>query len=80
MECLGPLLAEFPEPVVVTNREREVVFLNGAAQEFFGETLRAGAPCPLCSITPIMSEVGAGTTFRVKLPKAGAAKGADAKE
>jgi PAS domain S-box-containing protein len=58
MECLVPLLAEFPEPVVVTNRDREVVFLNGAAQELFGETLRAGAPCPLCSTTPIMSGVG----------------------
>jgi PAS domain S-box-containing protein len=58
MECLGPLLAEFPEPVVVTNRDREVVFLNGAAQNLFGETLRAGDPCPLCSPTPIMGGVG----------------------
>ena len=27
-EWLGPALAEFPDPVVVTNRDREVVFLK----------------------------------------------------
>ena len=46
VEFLGPLLADFPDPVVVTNRDREVVFLNGAAQKLFGEALRAGDPCP----------------------------------
>ena len=58
VELLGQLLEEFPDPVVVTNRGREVIFLNGAAQKLFGETLRAGDPCPLCSTTPILSGVG----------------------
>ena len=43
-ETLGPLLAEFPDPVVVTNRDREVVFLNGAAKKLFGESLGLGEP------------------------------------
>ena len=49
----------FPYPMVVTNLDREVVFLNcAAAQNLFGEALRAGDPCPLCSTTPIMSGIG----------------------
>ena len=39
VELLGPALAEFPDAVVITNCEREVVFLNGAAKKLFGETL-----------------------------------------
>jgi hypothetical protein len=49
LEFLGPLLTEFSDPVVVTNRQREVVFLNCAAQKLFGGSLRPGDPCPLCS-------------------------------
>ena len=52
VEFLGPALADFPDPMVVTNRNREVVFLNGAAKKLFGEALRAGDPCPLCSDNP----------------------------
>ena len=52
VEFLGPLLAEFPDPVVVTNRDREVVFLNCAAKKLFGEALRPGDPCPFCGEIP----------------------------
>jgi len=58
VEFLGPLLAEFPDPVVVTNRDREVVFLNCAAQKLFGESLRPGAPCPLCAENAIVAGTG----------------------
>ena len=55
---LGPLLAEFPDPVVVTNHDREVVFLNCAAQKLFGESLHPGDPCPICSETAIIEGTG----------------------
>jgi PAS domain S-box-containing protein len=58
VDCLGPLLGEFPDPVVVTNRDREVVFLNCAAQKLFGESLRPGEPCPLCAENGIVAGVG----------------------
>ncbi|MCG2770948.1 MAG: PAS domain S-box protein [Desulfobacterales bacterium] len=58
VEFLGPLLEEFPDPVVVTNRDREVVFLNCAAQKLFGESLRPGGPCPICSKTAIIEGTG----------------------
>ena len=55
---LGPLLGEVPEPVVVTNRDREVVFLNCAAKKLFGESLRPGDPCPLCPDNAIVAGTG----------------------
>jgi PAS domain S-box-containing protein len=55
---LGPLLAEFPEPVVVTNSQHKVVFLNCAAQKLFGESLRPGAPCPICAENAIIEGTG----------------------
>ncbi|MFZ5450001.1 MAG: PAS domain-containing sensor histidine kinase [Thermodesulfobacteriota bacterium] len=55
---LSPLLNDFPDPVVVTNREKEVVFLNCAAQKLFGGTLRSGDPCPLCSEISIVARTG----------------------
>jgi len=58
VEFLGSLLAEFPDPVVVTNRDREVVFLNDAAQNLFGEALRSGDPCPLCAENAIVGGIG----------------------
>ena len=71
VELLGPALADFPYPMVVTNRDREVIFLNGAAQKLFGETLRAGDPCPLCSTTPILNGVGEDASRRPGCPQAG---------
>ncbi len=56
-DILGSLLADFLDPVVVTNHRREVVFLNCAAKKLFGEALKPGDPCPLCSETPIIAGV-----------------------
>jgi PAS domain S-box-containing protein len=58
VEFLGSLLAEFPEPVVVTNRDREVVFLNSAAKQLFGESLHPGGPCPVCAEAAIIAGTG----------------------
>lgn len=57
-EVLGQILGEFPDPVVVTNRDQGVVFLNCAAQKLFGGALRPGDPCPLCSETPLITGTG----------------------
>jgi len=48
-EAYSPLLADFPDPVLIMDRHKKVVFLNRAAVRLFGETLRLGDPCPLCS-------------------------------
>ena len=58
VEFMGSLLGNFPDPVVITNQGREVVFLNCAAQKLFGGTLAPGDPCPLCSKTPIIVGTG----------------------
>ena len=73
MELLGPALGEFPDAMVVTNQDREVVFLNGAAQKLFGGALRAGDPCPLCSTTPIMNGVGENASRPLAVPSRGRA-------
>jgi two-component system NtrC family sensor kinase len=44
----GPLLLDFPDPVVIADRHRRVVFLNRAAEKIFGATLRPGDLCPIC--------------------------------
>jgi two-component system, NtrC family, sensor kinase len=71
VECLGSLLAEFPDPVVVTNRDREVVFLNGTAQKLFGESLRPGDPCPFCGEIPRIVGVGEGASRLSRCPPVG---------
>jgi two-component system NtrC family sensor kinase len=48
-ECYGPLLLDFPDPVLITDRCKKVVFLNRAAEKIFGDVLRLGDPCPICS-------------------------------
>ncbi|MGO9393901.1 MAG: PAS domain S-box protein [Desulfobaccales bacterium] len=45
----APLLVDFPDPVLIADRHCCVVFLNRAAAEIFGATLRLGDPCPICS-------------------------------
>jgi PAS domain S-box-containing protein len=40
---------DFPDPVLIADRDKKVVFLNRAAEKLFGETLRTGDPCPICS-------------------------------
>lgn len=47
---LAPLLEDFPDPVLVTNHRREVVFLNRAARKLLA--LKLGDPCPVCSQRP----------------------------
>ncbi len=70
-ENLGPLLADFPDPVVVTNRDREVVFLNCAAKKLFGESLRPGAPCPLCAENAILAGTGEDASRPRRCPQLG---------
>ncbi|MFH1596816.1 MAG: PAS domain S-box protein [Pseudomonadota bacterium] len=48
-ECYAPLLADFPDPVLVADHNKQVVFLNRAAAKIFGDTLRVGDSCPICS-------------------------------
>jgi two-component system NtrC family sensor kinase len=48
-EACAPLLVDFPDPVLIADRHRRVVFLNRAAEKLFGATLRLGDPCPICS-------------------------------
>ncbi len=49
VEAFSPLLADFPDPVLITDNRKKVVFLNQAAEKLFGETLRVGDSCPICS-------------------------------
>jgi two-component system NtrC family sensor kinase len=58
-DYLGPLVGDFPEPIIVTNAKRRVIFLNCAAQKLFGGTLGPGDPCPLCSEPPLIVGTGA---------------------
>ena len=44
----GPLLLDFPDPALIADRHRRVVFLNRAAEKVFGATLKPGDPCPIC--------------------------------
>ncbi len=46
-----PLLTDFPDPVLITDRQKKVAFLNRAAEALFGEALQRGDPCPICSET-----------------------------
>jgi two-component system NtrC family sensor kinase len=48
-ECYAPLLADFPDPVLIADRNKQVVYLNRAAAKIFGDTLRAGDSCPICA-------------------------------
>lgn len=48
-KLFSPLLADFPDPVLITDLGKKVVFLNRAAEGLFGGSLRAGDPCPICS-------------------------------
>ena len=48
-EFCTPLLEDFPDPVLIADRHKKVVFLNRAAEKIFGASLRPGDPCPICS-------------------------------
>jgi len=45
-------LVDFPDPVLITDSRKRVVFLNRAAETLFGNVLRRGDICPLCSLVP----------------------------
>ena len=47
------LLIDFPDPVLITDSRKRVVFLNRAAKTFFGDNLRQGDTCPLCSLASV---------------------------
>jgi two-component system, NtrC family, sensor kinase len=49
------LLQDFPDAVLITNSQRQVAFLNPAAEALFGGLVRQGDPCPLCSPPPGLS-------------------------
>ena len=44
-------LVDFPDPVLITDNQKKVVFLNRAAETLFGDSLRRGDTCPLCSLS-----------------------------
>jgi two-component system NtrC family sensor kinase len=48
-ESLAPLLRTFPDPILVTDHRKKVIFVNQAAQKLFGDTLNLGDSCPLCA-------------------------------
>ena len=49
-------LVDFPDPVLITDSRKKVVFLNRAAETLFGATLRRGDACPICSLVPGVAE------------------------
>ena len=48
-DCYAPLLADFPDPVLIADGHKKVVFLNRAAAKIFGDSLCLGDACPICS-------------------------------
>ncbi len=70
-DFLSPLVGDFPEPIVITDAQRRVVFLNCAARKLFGATLGPGDPCPLCSEHPILAGTGVSTSRPPGCPEIG---------
>ncbi len=48
-EGFAPLLIDFPDPVLVTDRSHRVVFLNRQAEKLFESALGVGDICPICT-------------------------------
>jgi two-component system NtrC family sensor kinase len=70
-DYLAPLVGDVPEPIIVTNADRRVIFLNCAAQKLFGGTLGPGDPCPLCGETPLITGTGENTSRLQQCPQPG---------
>jgi two-component system, NtrC family, sensor kinase len=70
-DYLSPLVGDFPEPIIVTNADNRVVFLNCAAKKLFGETLGPGDPCPFCGEIPRIVGVGEGASRLSRCPNVG---------
>jgi two-component system, NtrC family, sensor kinase len=48
-ELLSPLLDDFPDPILVSDGQGKLAFLNRAAKKLFHYTVSVGEPCPICS-------------------------------
>ncbi len=59
-ESCSPLLADFPDPVLLVDGREKVVFLNRVAEKLFGETLRLGDLCPICPQIAVGENIGEG--------------------
>ncbi len=70
-DYLTAMVGGFPEPIIVTDAGRRVVFLNCAAQKLFGGALRLGEPCPLCSETHLITGIGEKTPWLQHCPSLG---------
>ncbi len=55
VETYIPLLADFPDPAMITDHQQKVVFLNRAAEALFGGAVKLGDPCPVCSPAPSLT-------------------------
>jgi two-component system, NtrC family, sensor kinase len=71
-ESCGLLLLDFPDPVLIADHDRQVVFLNKAAEKIFGATLKVGDPCPICGQLTGLPLSGYGTVRRGHCLKPGA--------
>ncbi len=72
MDAAARLLADFPDPALLADREQKVVFLNRAAARLFGDTLRRGDPCPICSeLTGLDADRAAATMRPAACPRLG---------
>jgi hypothetical protein len=62
----GSLLLDFPDPMLIADRDKKVVFLNRAAEKIFGTALQPGDPCPICSQITGLPLSGAGTVGQAR--------------
>jgi len=69
-DAYSPLLGDFPDAVLITDRDKKVVFLNRAAQRLFGDTLSLGEPCPICFL--LAKKEGKEQDLSLYCPAAGA--------
>jgi two-component system NtrC family sensor kinase len=61
IDNLDALMGGFPEPVIITNIDHQVVFVNRAAERLFGGGMQPGEQCPFCSETAVIAGTGAET-------------------
>jgi len=57
--------------IIGTSLPVEVVFLNGAAQQLFGEPLAVGGSCPFCGEIPCLAGFGEGGSRLTRCPELG---------
>jgi PAS domain S-box-containing protein len=54
IEAGAALLLDFPDPVIITDGQRQVAFLNHAARRLFGDVLKPGDLCPVCPALTVL--------------------------